>query len=157
MIVYFKGWLGPETVLAGLLKIPICGEEPAAVQQQYRGAEHGHADNELADVFNRTSEAVDISMLMPLSSGDNAVRSGFVEFYEGALIAANELRSQGLNVNMSLFDTERSPEVISKIIRTEAFRTSDVIIGPVYEDEIGPVMKYSERTGIGPIFSCIAG
>ena len=24
-----------------LLKIPICGEEPAAVQQQYRGAEHG--------------------------------------------------------------------------------------------------------------------
>lgn len=138
-----------------LLKIPIRGEWPVAVQQQYRGAEHGHADNELADVFNRTSEAVDISMLMPLSSGDNAVRSGFVEFYEGALIAANELRSQGLNVNMSLFDTERSPEAISKIIRTEAFRTSDVIIGPVYEDEIGTVMKYSGRTGT-PVVSPLA-
>lgn len=142
-----------------LLKIPVQGDRPTNIQQPYIGVENNVeptvVNTGLTGMLRRASGVVDISMLLPLSSGNNAVRAGFIEFYEGALIAANELRNQGLNVNLSLFDTERSPETVSKITRTEAFRASDVIIGPVYEEELGPVMDYSERTGI-PVVSPLA-
>ena len=64
-----------------------------------------------------------------------------MEFYEGALIAADELRNAGHSVVLNLFNTERSPETVRTITAAEAFRHSDVIIGPVYEDELAPVAE----------------
>lgn len=97
---------------------------------------------------------MNISMLLPLS-GDNNVRTGFMEFYEGALIAASELRNAGNNVEFNLFDTGRSPETIIGITATDAFRNSDVVIGPVYEDELPAVMEFSAHTGV-PVVSPLA-
>ena len=88
---------------------------------------------------------MELALLLPLSD-DNTVRASFMEFYEGALIAADELRNAGHSVVLNLFNTERSPETVRTITAAEAFRHSDVIIGPVYEDELAPVAEYSRLT-----------
>ena len=97
---------------------------------------------------------MELALLLPLSD-DNTVRASFMEFYEGALIAADELRNAGHSVVLNLFNTERSPETVRTITAAEAFRHSDVIIGPVYEDELAPVAEYSRLTGV-PVVSPLA-
>jgi len=56
---------------------------------------------------------------------------GYLEFYEGALLAINELREQGYSVTLYVFDTERSRERTREILRKWEMEEMDLIIGPV--------------------------
>lgn len=97
---------------------------------------------------------LDVAMLLPLSE-QAVVRSEFMEFYEGALIGIAELRDSGQVVNLNLFDTQRSAVALTDIVSSSAFRSADVIIGPVYEESLPAVMRYSSVTGV-PVVSPLA-
>jgi LysM repeat protein len=56
---------------------------------------------------------------------------GYLEFYEGTLLAINELREQGYSVTLYVFDTERSRERTREILRKWEMEEMDLIIGPV--------------------------
>lgn len=146
-----------------LLRIPVPGRELAAKDTaagEAAGAVGGEEHPLLpgTEVPFRESRPyageMELALLLPLSD-DNTVRASFMEFYEGALIAADELRNAGHSVVLNLFNTERSPETVRTITAAEAFRHSDVIIGPVYEDELAPVAEYSRLTGV-PVVSPLA-
>ena len=146
-----------------LLRIPVPGRELAAKDTaagEAAGAVGGGEHPLLpgTEVPFRESRPyageMELALLLPLSD-DNTVRASFMEFYEGALIAADELRNAGHSVVLNLFNTERSPETVRTITAAEAFRHSDVIIGPVYEDELAPVAEYSRLTGV-PVVSPLA-
>ena len=146
-----------------LLRIPVPGRELAAKDTaagEAAGAVGGGEHPLLpgTEVPFRESRPyageMELALLLPLSD-DNTVRASFMEFYEGALIAADELRNAGHAVVLNLFNTERSPETVRTITAAEAFRHSDVIIGPVYEDELAPVAEYSRLTGV-PVVSPLA-
>ena len=97
---------------------------------------------------------LNISLLLPLSD-KGRVRKEFAEFYQGALIAADQLKHSGINIHIDLFDTQHSSEKITAITNSDEFRTSNLVIGPVYEDELMPVMEFSRQYGV-PVVSPLA-
>ena len=108
-----------------LLRIPVPGRELAAKDTAageaagaVRGEEHPLLPG--TEVPFRESRPyageMELALLLPLSD-DNTVRASFMEFYEGALIAADELRNAGHSVVLNLFNTERSPETVAEYSR----------------------------------------
>ncbi|HSO88949.1 MAG TPA: LysM peptidoglycan-binding domain-containing protein [Draconibacterium sp.] len=58
----------------------------------------------------------------------------FLQFYEGVLIAVDSMQKAGMNITLNVFDTKDNPESVRKVINSEAFLETDLIIGPVYEN-----------------------
>ncbi len=96
-----------------------------------------------------------VSMLLPLTNDNGAVRNIFAEFYQGALLALNELKGEGYSVILNLYDTRDNLMRVEEIVMDEEFRNSDLIIGPVYERNLVPVLEFAERRGI-PVVSPLA-
>jgi LysM repeat protein/ABC-type branched-subunit amino acid transport system substrate-binding protein len=77
---------------------------------------------------------------------------GFVELYGGILIAADTLRSLGLDVNLHVFDIKSDTTEAIELLESGALKTMDLIIGPVYSKNLSIVASYAGRYEI-PIIS----
>lgn len=100
---------------------------------------------------------MNVAMLLPMSGANisPSARNNFLEFYQGALIALEDFKSKGFNITLDLYDTQRSVERVSQIVGASSFRTTDLIVGPVYEEEIQPVMELAYEHRI-PVVSPLA-
>ncbi len=96
------------------------------------------------------SRPMNISLLLPLQN-QGGMGHSFLEFYQGALLAVEDLRKQGVSMDLTLFDTERSEERTAAIVRSEAFGRSDLIIGPVYEDAMPPVLEFAANNSVAVV------
>jgi LysM repeat protein len=76
----------------------------------------------------------------------------FIEMYEGILLAADTLRSLGLNINLHTFDIKEDTVELTKIIRAGKLEVMDLIIGPVYSHNLSITAAYAKDRGI-PIVS----
>ncbi len=80
----------------------------------------------------------------------------FLQFYEGVLIATDSMQKKGMNINLSVFDTQNNPDSIRKFIYTDDFLNTDLIIGPVYENvqkEVSRIAEYSSIPMVSPFSS----
>lgn len=78
----------------------------------------------------------------------------FAEFYEGFMLAVDSLKSTGLSVNLHVKDTERDTLRIKKIVRELSVLQPDLIIGPVYSEDVsitGRLARYQEVSLISPL------
>ena len=80
----------------------------------------------------------------------------FLEFLEGSLIAIDKLSSEGLSVNVSVFDTRRSPDRLREILNSEGFGKTDLIIGPFHSFNVRIAAEYAKQNHI-PIVSPFYG
>ncbi len=76
----------------------------------------------------------------------------FLEMYEGILIAADTLRSLGLNINLHTYDIQNDTVGITKLIESGKLADMDLIIGPVYSNNLAIVSGYAKNLGI-PVVS----
>jgi LysM repeat protein len=76
----------------------------------------------------------------------------FLEMYEGILLAADTLRTLGLNINLHAFDIGSDSTELIKIIRAGKLRGMDLIIGPVYSSNLAIVADYAKEAEI-PVVS----
>jgi LysM repeat protein len=67
----------------------------------------------------------------------------FLEFYEGALLAVESLVGSGVSINLRVIDTERNPALVQQIIREPGFNNMDLIIGPVYPENMKIVADWA--------------
>lgn len=104
----------------------------------------------------RTGETLNISLLLPLMTGTEA-NNNYLEFYQGFLLGLDSIRTNdGHSVKLSLYNTSRDPERVREIVEgDEAFRASNLIIGPVYEETLHSVVNFAEQQGI-PVVSPLA-
>lgn len=58
----------------------------------------------------------------------------FLQFYEGVLVAVDSMQKAGMNIVLNVFDTKDNPETVRRIINSQSFAETDLIIGPVYEN-----------------------
>ena len=95
------------------------------------------------------------SLLMPFHK-DGKVNPSIVDFYRGVLLAMEDIKNEGYDVELSVFDTEGSVEKIQSIMADEPlFFEAQLIIGPVYENELSVVLPYATENGI-PVISPLA-
>jgi LysM repeat protein/ABC-type branched-subunit amino acid transport system substrate-binding protein len=76
----------------------------------------------------------------------------FVEMYQGILLAADTLRSLGLNINLHTYDIKSDTIEISRLISSGKLADMDLIIGPVYSNNLPIVSRYAGTRGI-PVVS----
>ncbi len=76
----------------------------------------------------------------------------FVEMYEGILLAADTLRSLGLNINIYAYDIKSDTIGVTKLIRSGKLEGMDLIIGPVYSYNLTTIAAYARDRDI-PVVS----
>jgi len=77
---------------------------------------------------------------------------GFVEMYEGILLAADTLRSLGLDINIHAFDVKSDTIEVIRLIRSGKLDNMDLVIGPVHSGNLAIVASYAGNRGI-PVVS----
>ncbi len=102
------------------------------------------------------SETLNISLLLPLAVEGSGANTNYLEFYQGFLLGLDSVRLRhGYSVDLTLFNTGRDTAKIARIVESEPFRRSDLIIGPVYEEMLDPVIRFAEERQI-PVVSPLA-
>jgi ABC-type branched-subunit amino acid transport system substrate-binding protein len=77
---------------------------------------------------------------------------GFLEMYQGILIAADTLVSLGLEVNLHVYDIRSDTVELTRLIRQDKLKEMDLIIGPVYSSNLAIMADYAEKNRI-PVVS----
>lgn len=96
-----------------------------------------------------------VALMLPFHM-NGKVNPYFVDFYRGVLVAMEDLKNEGYDISLSVFDTLGSGERINDIISYEdGLRDAQLIIGPVYEGELRYVVGYAEENEI-PVVSPLA-
>uniref|UniRef100_UPI004056FEDE amino acid ABC transporter substrate-binding protein n=1 Tax=Alistipes sp. TaxID=1872444 RepID=UPI004056FEDE len=100
-------------------------------------------------------ERLQVALLLPMSNKAGSANSNYAAFYQGFLLGLEELKGAGRSVDLALFDTQRDSSRLQEILLKEEFKRAQLIIGPIYEEELVAVIPYAEAEGI-PVVSPLA-
>ncbi len=72
------------------------------------------------------------------------------EFYEGTLMAIREYQLRGYNIQLDVYDTERSGNEtkMNEICNDPELKKADVIIGPLYTENVTRIAKFAKDNQI---------
>ena len=85
---------------------------------------------------------------MELMNHKNTKPFRFIEFYEGALLAAQEMYDQGLDFKLHIYDIPRDVEETAKVLQDPALEQMDLIISLSYFDSFNLISEFSKKHGI---------
>lgn len=74
-----------------------------------------------------------------------------VEFYEGLLLSIDSLKQTGLSINLNVYDTRNDTSRVQELLLNPDMANMDLIIGPIYNQEVKLVSDYSKLHGINMI------
>lgn len=97
---------------------------------------------------------IKVAVMLPVRVGGTSDRR-YLEFYQGVLLALDELKATGVSSQVDLFNTAHSTAEASRLLNESAVQQADLIIGPVYESNFVPVANYATQHGT-PIVSPLA-
>lgn len=101
---------------------------------------------------SRKPGKMDIAMILPLNSGDPELYSvNYMDFYAGALLALDRLKSEGMEVTLNLIDSRKSASS-EDVMQSPGFAENDIIIGPVVYSDLKNYQEYSKEHKI-PVIS----
>lgn len=72
---------------------------------------------------------------------------GFLEFYEGALLAIDSLQRKGMNIELYVFDVSNQ-QMVNALLQMEEFFELNLIIGPVYPELQQTVASFAAKNRI---------
>ena len=100
-----------------------------------------------------TKKPVRIALLLPLmlDVDKDASADRFVEFYEGCLLAINELKSEGISIELYTFDTGKGEDKISAILSEILSKNVDIIMGPAYSNQVKLVENFALKNKINTV------
>ena len=90
-----------------------------------------------------SGKVMKIALLLPLQAElkqRDANVDRFVDFYEGCLLALNDLQETG-KFELFVYDTGKGDQVIKSLIADSVLHGVDAIIGPAYPAQVAPVAQ----------------
>ncbi len=111
------------------------------------------AEDYAAEIPSRTflpGATLNVALMLPFNSGRH-----FMDFYQGVLLGLEDIKKTGQSVNLSVYNTGRSEQEVESLVEREDFLNSDLVIGPVYEECLPPVLSFARKRGI-PVVSPLA-
>lgn len=76
----------------------------------------------------------------------------FVEFYQGALLALDALKQEGVNVDMFVYDSAPDTFKVKQILQKPELKHVDLIIGPAYSSSLDIVSDFSKQHNIPMVY-----
>ena len=86
----------------------------------------------------KQGDRAEVALLLPLGAEERPSQN-YLDFYRGFLIGLDSVRMSGHSVNLSLYNTAHDYNRVTEIISSGALEKSDLVVGPIYEDELIPV------------------
>ncbi len=118
----------------------VVAEQPAVESMSFRTLKQG--------------DRAEVALLLPLGSKEQPSQN-YLDFYRGFLIGLDSVRMAGHSVNLSLYNTAHDYNRVVDIISSGVLDRADLVVGPVYEDELIPVATALQEKGT-PIVSPLA-
>lgn len=98
------------------------------------------------------SETLKIALMLPMTR-NGVANNNFADFYRGFLLGLEQVKMNGHQVELTLYDTSVTPEGATAIVDNEfGVNQPNMIVGPVYENQLETVVKYAEERAI-PVIS----
>ena len=162
-----NGGLKPADLKAGaIIKVPGSAEQLAAaengpqadslqVQDSLPGIFAGSRPKQVEFRALRRSAPLKVALMLPMAVG-NEPNSNYLEFYQGFLLGLDSVRTKyGHSIALTLYNTARNVDAIREIVKSDAFAGTGLIVGPVYEEGLHPVILYAEEHDV-PVVSPLA-
>ena len=107
-------------------------------------------------VFRRLGryDVAEVALLLPLGSTEKPA-TNYIDFYRGFLLGLDSVRMAGYSVNLALHNTAHDYHRVESLIAEGALSDVDLVVGPVYEDELIPVATAMQERGV-PVVSPLA-
>ena len=84
---------------------------------------------------------------------NNRLANITTDIYLGASMAVDSLVKLGIDIELSVFDTGRKDTKLDSILAATDFSNTDVIIGPLYSEEVPKVAVRSGTPVVFPVYS----
>ena len=150
-----------EGVKAGMtIKIPVQAEEmmtePATTMLSERDVNALLSEPKSIERVN----SVKVALLLPFMTNEaipSTETQRFIEYYEGFLLAVDSLKNTGCSIDLSVYDTGNGTKKLKEILKEDALKNANLIIGAVQNDQIGPVAEFAQKNGqwafVSPIYA----
>ena len=98
-----------------------------------------------------SNNTLKVALMLPFQVGGK-VKPNYVDFYRGVLLAMEDLKEEGYSIDLTVFDTQNDARVINDIMTYEdAFLDAQLLIGPVFENELRYVVGHAESENIAVV------
>ena len=98
---------------------------------------------------------LNVALMLPMTVNSKSNVS-YVEFYQGFLLGLEKIKESGMGqTSLKVYNTEHDQLKVEKIVKSPEFAGTNLIVGPVYEDELRPVIAYAHANSC-PIVSPLA-
>lgn len=141
----------------------LCIPHPASahMEQQTAAPKHEETVTELSiptdeDLFAELKalpqdiKQIKTAVILPLMLGDSITseQMKMVEFYEGVLLALDSLKTQGVSIDLHLYDSGDQWTSLQPILEKPEMKEMNLIIGPVHDNHIAEAATFAEANGI---------
>lgn len=91
-----------------------------------------------------------IALVLPFKSSGNhsAVGEVMLDYYQGFAMAAKMLESEGFKAEITVFDSDKDSTALESLLNSGALDDKNIVVGPVYADNLVPVEAYCSKKGI---------
>ena len=132
----------------------LCIPYSEAEKQTYRqrraeAARERQAQQEAASAQAKRISPINVAVILPfdLDAAERTAESTkMLDFYEGFLLAVDELKGQGISVNVYAYE-ERGGSMAS-VLSQPMMPYMNLIVGPMYADDVAPLADFATRRGI---------
>jgi LysM repeat protein len=98
-------------------------------------------------------EKIKVALLLPFginenSSSGNAVKDRMIEYYEGFLLALEELKKKNISVHLQVYDTGPETDRIKSILEKKEMQDVHLLIGGLWNDQIHLLSVFASNNGI---------
>ena len=101
------------------------------------------------------SQDLNIALMLPMNINSKP-NASYVEFYQGFLLGLDEIKKSGKgNTKLTVYNTAHDQLKVQQIVGSTMFEGTNLIVGPVYEDELNPVLQYAHKNNV-PVVSPLA-
>lgn len=137
--------------LGSIIRIPYFQKrvESESIEEQLRSSDCVAVGSLImGTMVELDSTVVEVAIIMPVNGNIDPLEDGFVDLYRGFLIAAEEVKSNGLSVNIDFFGVGRDSLKVEELIASGKLDNKEIIVGPIFDEQFTAVAKYAERLGI---------
>lgn len=91
-----------------------------------------------------------VAVMLPfmLNGGNQGEQMRMVEYYQGVLMAINELKKNGTSFDIHTYDTQKNATTVRQILARSEMKDMDLIIGPGHATHIPAISAFSEQNKI---------
>jgi LysM repeat protein len=90
-----------------------------------------------------TLKAIQVALLIPFTTGNR-----MVEYYEGFLLALEEVKKKGISVNLQVYDIGSDTGTLSSILQKPSMGNVNLIIGGLSDQQIKLISGFSSENNI---------